>query len=406
VPLGQNPDFRRFWLGQAISNIGDAFGFVAMPLLVFDATHSVVHMGYVTALTGAGQLFAATFSGIVVDRVNRRSLMIGCDAARLLLYGALPLLALAGALHMAVIYVVAALTAIASNLFLVAYMAAISNLVETAEVAPANGRLQATQALSFVLGSALAGGVCAHFGAAWAVGVNALSFAASGLTLWQIRFRRDRAERDPTEALRPLAEIGQGLRFLVEHRSLRALTLFQTAVALLGSIGIGAAVIDLVVYRLKVDLSESGAVVGFSLAAAAGGAVVGALSSGRLGRRIGLGVVCIVGTGLQGVGLLLGGIGHGLAMVIVAGMFWSGGLTFRAVGASSLRQMLTPDSLLGRVLSAGWMLVFGASALGAVLVTRAGAMVGAAHAMAAVGAALLLVALGGACSPLLRAQAE
>ena len=92
-------------------------------------------------------------------------------------------------------------------------------------------------------------------------------------------------------------------------------------------------------------------------------------------------------------------------MVIVAGMFWSGGLTFRAVGAISLRQMLTPDALLGRV-AAGWTLIFGASALGAVLVTRAGAVWGAAHAMALVGIALLAASLGGAFSPLFRAKTE
>ncbi|MEO7036803.1 MAG: hypothetical protein ABI548_22830 [Polyangiaceae bacterium] len=66
LPLAQNRHFRRFWLGQAPSNLGDAFGFVAMPLLVFETTHSVVQMGYVTAITGAGQVLAATFPGVVV----------------------------------------------------------------------------------------------------------------------------------------------------------------------------------------------------------------------------------------------------------------------------------------------------------------------------------------------------
>jgi MFS family permease len=386
--------------------LGDAFGFVAMPLLVFEATHSVVQMGYVTGITGAGQLLAATFSGVVVDRVNRRALMMLCDLARLALYGLLPLLAAMGALHMPVIYLVALLTALASNLYLVAYMAAITNLVEPHEVASANGRLQATQALTYVIGSALAGAVCARFGPAWAMGVNAISFAASAVTLVQIRFRRDRAERDPNQARGALREIASGLSFLVNHRELRALTLFQTVVALLGSIGIGAAVIDLVVFRLKVDLSETASVVGLSLALASVGAVLGALLGGRLGRRFGFGKACLLGTALQGVGMLIGGLGPGLAAVIVSGVFWSGGLTFRAVSASSLRQTLTPDALLGRVLAAGWTLIFAASALGAVLVTRAGAALGAGHAMALVGGLLLLSALVGTRSPLARATFE
>ena len=398
--LGQNRYFKRFWLGQTASNLGDAFGFVAMPLLVFEATHSVVQMGYVTAITGVGQLLSATLAGVVVDRVNRRALMIACDGARLVLYGALPALAALGALPMFAVYAIAFLTAVASNLFLVAYMAAVANLVEPPETAAANGRLQATQALSYVIGSALAGAVCARFSPASAMGIDALSFAASGITLLQIKFRRDRAERAPGDVQGPLGELRVGLSFLTRHPTLRALTLFQTVVALLGSIGLGAAVIDLLVYRLKVDLGASASIVGTSLSLAALGAVLGALSVARLRGRVSLGVAGIVGTGLQGAGLMIGGLGHSLAMVTLAGMFWSGGLTFRSVAVMSLRQTLTPDALLGRVLAAGWTLIFAASALGAVLVTRAGARMGAALAMTFVGAALVIVSLAACWSAL------
>ncbi len=403
MTLNENRPFRLFWAGQTASNLGDAFGFVAMPLLVFDATHSVVQMGNVTALTAFGQLVAATFAGVVVDRVHRRALMIACDLIRLVLYGSLPLFAAFGALHLPVIYAVALLAALASNLFLVAYSAAVPNLVEVSDVSAANGRLQATQALTFVIGSALAGVVCARYGTVWAIGFNALSFAASALSLSKIQFRRDRAERSKEDGFHPLREVASGLAYLVRHATLRSLTLFQAAVAALGSIGIGAAVIDLLIYRLKVDFAESAQVVGTSLALAAFGAVLGALLAARAGRRFGLGAVCIGGTALQGLGLVLGGLGAAAHWVVFAGVFWSAGLTFRAVGASSLRQTLTPDAMLGRVLASGWTLVFGASALGAVLVTRAGASIGVGHAMALIGASLLLVSALGSVSPLARA---
>jgi len=95
-----------------------------MPLLVFETTHSVAGMGTVTAVAAVGQLLAATCSGIVVDRVHRRHLMLGCDFVRLALYAVLPVLAGLGALSLGVIYVVALLTSAASNLFMVAYLAA------------------------------------------------------------------------------------------------------------------------------------------------------------------------------------------------------------------------------------------------------------------------------------------
>ena len=374
-----------------------------MPLLVLQTTRSVAGMGTVTALAAAGQLCATPFSGLVVDRVHRRRLMIACDLARLALYGAVPLCASLGALRLGVLYAVAFFTSVASNLFMVAYLAAVANLVEPHEVASANGRLQATQALTYVLGSALAGAVSARFGSSWAMGIDALSFGVSATMLAFVRFRRDRAERAHAANEGPLRELGEGLRYLVREPGLRALTLFQTSVALLGSVGVGAAVIDIVVYRLKVDFAQTSSLVGTSLALSSVGAVLGAILAGRLGRRIGLGVVCAAGTAFQGLGMLLGGVGHSVAFTVVAGMCWSGGLTFRAVAVTSLRQTLTPDSLLGRVVSVGWLLIFSASALGAVVVTRLAARIGAAGAMSCLGLALLGVAAAGAVSPLRRA---
>jgi MFS family permease len=397
-------DFRRFWFGQAASNLGDAFGFVAMPLLVFEATRSVASMGTVTALAAAGQLLATPFSGVVVDRAHRRRLMIACDLVRLVLYGSLPLLAALGALRLGVIYAVAFLASAAQNTFMVAYFAAVSNLVEPGEVAGANGRLQGSQALTYVIGSAFAGALCARFGCAWAMGVNALSFGVSAAMLALVRFRRDRAERSHDALASPLRELATGFGFLVRHRVLRALTLFQTGVALLGSAGLGAAIIDVVVYRLKADFGETSSLVGASLALTAVGAVLGAVLAGRLGRRIGLGVCCAAGTGLQGLGMLLGGLGHAVGFTIAGGLLWSGGLTFRAVAVTSLRQTLTPDELLGRVLSVGWLLIFSASALGAVLVTRLAARVGSASAMIYLGLLLVGVASAGMASPLRRGE--
>jgi hypothetical protein len=330
--------------------------------------------------------------------------MIGCDLARLALYALLPLLAAFGALRLEVIYVVALLTSIASNLFMVAYLAAVANLVEPHEVAGANGRLQATQALSYVIGSALAGGVCAQFGSTTAMGIDALSFGVSALMLSLVGFRRDRAERSEAPE-HPLRELMTGLRFLVREPTLRALTVFQTGVALLGSVGASAAIIDVLVYRLKADFHESSGVVGTSLALSSVGAVLGAIAGGKLGRRLGLGVLATSGTGLQGSGLLLAGLGRNVTLTILGGLLWSGGLTFRAVAVVSLRQTLTPDGLLGRVVSVGWVLIFSASALGAVFVTRLAAGAGSASAMTTLGALLVGVALLGALSPLQRASA-
>src|SRR5215210_1745978 len=89
--LWRNRNFNIFWLGQALSSLGDSFGFLALPLLVLQATGSLVQMGLVTGTFGVGQIVAGIFSGAVVDHVNRRRLMIICDLGRTALYGSIPL---------------------------------------------------------------------------------------------------------------------------------------------------------------------------------------------------------------------------------------------------------------------------------------------------------------------------
>ena len=392
--------FQLFWAGQAASNLGDSFAFVAMPLLVFDATHSVVAMGRVTAVSVGGQLAAAFVSGAITDRTHRRYLMIACDLARAALFAALPVLFAWGVRSLGVIYAVAALAAVASNLFFVAYMAAVTNLVEPEEVASANGRLQATQALTYVAGSALAGIVCDRFGATVALGVNAASFLVSAASLSRIRFRRDRADQAKSKGA--FADLVSGIAFLVRQRVLRALAIFQTGVALAGSIGLGAAVIDLLVYRLKSDLHQGSTVVGATLACSALGAVLGAIGAARARRAHAFGASTVAGTAIQGVGLVLAGIGAGTAAVAFGGVLWSMGLTFRSVAAVSLRQTLTPDGLLGRVVAAGWVMVFSASAIGALCVTHLAATIGTASALIGIGGFLVLISALGALSPLAR----
>lgn len=304
-------DFRLFWLGQSASSLGDAFAIVAMPLLVFDATRSVVAMGTVTAVASAGQVVAGTVSGVIVDRVHRRRLMIACDVLRMALFAALPGLLRLNAAALPTICAVTALTAVASNLFSVGYLAAIPNLVEATEVARANGRLQATNAVTYVVGSALAGLVCSQVGAPWALEIDAVSFAASALSLSVIAFRSDGAVRAPTGHTRALRD---GLAFLVRHPVLRPLAIFQSAVALLGSIGVGAAVVDLLIYRLKSDFGASAATIGAVMALSSVGAVIGAVTASRAHRTISLGAIAVAGTTFQALGMVAMGLGGNVAM--------------------------------------------------------------------------------------------
>ncbi len=216
-----------------------------------------------------------------------------------------------------------------------------------------------------------------------------------------IRLRRDAAvAQGETHGASPLADLAIGVRFLLKDAILRSLAVFQIGVALLGSVGLSAAVIDLFVFRLRSDLGASSQTVGMAIGMGSVGAVIGALTSPRVQRRVGVSVCVLGGTGVQAVGLMCAGSTAHVAVIVTGLAMWAAGLTLRGVAANSLRQTITPDALLGRVSAAAWTVASAAATVGALIVTSLAAHTGAARAFVMIGAALGLVTLRAFRSPL------
>lgn len=392
----KRPDwtFPVYWMGQGISSVGDAFAFVALPLLVLEATGSVSEMGFVSALSAAGQLVMGLFSGGLVDRVDRRRLMIACDLGRAAIFGLLPLWWKFVGHGIWPIYVVAVSSGAVANVFAVAYVTAVAEIVPRERLNEANARLQGSQAVAYVLGPMLAGIFAARTGAVVALFFDALSFLASAVSLALIQY----GAAHPTAAVRsdePLA----GVRFVLQEPVLRSVAVLLVLLGLLSSVGLGAGVIDLIVFRLKHDLGAGDRVVGLVVGLGAAGAVAGALAAPTARRRFGFGPCFVGGTFFQGIGLLVAG-SFGTAASIAAGSsLWSAGFIVRSIPTVSLRQEITPAPLLGRVTAAFWTLTFGASALGSALVTRAGAAWGTHYVLAGLGVAISAIGVVAILSP-------
>ncbi|MRT44822.1 MFS transporter, partial [Xylella fastidiosa subsp. multiplex] len=77
--LWQQRDFGIFWAAQTLSVLGDSFALIALPLLVLEATGSVARMGLLTGVGSVAAVVAAVFAGALVDRADRRRLLVACD---------------------------------------------------------------------------------------------------------------------------------------------------------------------------------------------------------------------------------------------------------------------------------------------------------------------------------------
>ncbi len=301
-PLWRQRDFTVFWTAQTLSFLGDSFAMIALPLLVLQATGSLARMGLLTAVGGAASVVAALFAGAVVDRVDRRRLLIGCDLVRMVLYGVIPLVWLFGP-HVGLLYVVLPLGEAVGMLFAVGYVTVVRGLVGTARLTEANGRLNATAAAAGVLGPLGAGVVAAWTGPAAAVGVDAASFGVSAACLAAVRLRRRPADDERAARRTGLwQDLRAGVGFLYGHPVLRALTVLLFAFSFL-TLGLT----DLVIYHLKHDLGHDDGIVGAVMAAGALGTVAGSLLVARVRRRFGFGPtwsgsIAVCGLAFAGLG--------------------------------------------------------------------------------------------------------
>ncbi len=395
--------FTLFWVGQSLSFMGDGFAFIALPLLVLQATGSVAQMGGVTATMGVGQLLAGLFSGQIVDRVNRRRLMIVCDCGRLLLYLAIPLSWWLWKPSLALIYGVTILASVLSNVFDVASTTIVPNLVEKERITAANGRLRMAMSLSFLVGPAVAGLVCKQFGPATAMGIDAVSFGFSALTLIFIRLRRLAPELVQNRSrLNFLNDLSTGIRFVWNEPTLRVMLLFLVPLIIAEQ-----STNNLMIYYFKHNLFWNDTSVGIFFGASSIGALLGGLLANTLRHRFGFGF-CYLG------GLLL--IGMGMVLIMVAPAFLLlyvlldigivFGYSVNSIGSLSLRQEITPDWLMGRVSAVFMTAAMALGPIGALLSTAIAVWVGAVPVLIGLGAILVALSLLGVFTPAARRHPE
>ncbi|RIV29831.1 MFS transporter [Micromonospora radicis] len=398
APLWRDRDFTVFWSAQTLSVIGDGFAALALPLLVLQLTGSVALMGVLTATAGVAAVVTAVFAGVLVDRVDRRRLLIGCDVVRAALFAAVPVAWLWGP-QLWLLYLVLPAGAAVGMVFRVAYVAAVPGLVDVGRITEANGKLSASYAVAGVGGPLLAGLVAARFGYPAAIAVNAVSFAVAAAALGAVRLRQDRPARTATSLAGLRDELLAGARFLWRHPVLRSLTLLLSAFFFL-TYGLD----DVLIYHVRRNLGGSDRTVGLVLGAAAVGTVLGSLLVAPLRRRIGFGATWSGSVAVAGSAVAVLGWAHTVPWVASLAAVYLGGAAVGAICSLSLRQEVTPNPLLGRVTAVFWATHYSLGPLGAAVVTWGAGAYGVPLVCLLAGSGCVLVALAALVTPVRRAQ--
>jgi MFS family permease len=391
--LRGNRNFNLFWAGQTFDAFGDAAALIIIPLLVFDATGSVIQMGLVTALIGIGNLISSIISGVFVDSMDRRKVILLCDVGRTFFYLVLPVYWWLIGANMWPIYVIALITAYLSTFFVIAYVSAIPNIVDQDQIADANGRLQATVALAAVAGPMLTGFASKQFGSSKAIVIVALAYWLSACLMFFVRLRKQSSEQaaPPSEASTSRFDnLLVGVRFLLRHPALRTATLLLAAIFF-----VTGATVNLFIYRLRHDLSQTDNIVGLVFGLASLGAVAGGVIAPLLHRKKGFGFSFLGSFFFMGIATMLAGLVQNLSVIALMAVAYSFGTTVRGVSSMTLRQQVTPNHLLGRVSSAFWAMLSVLGPLGTAAASALAEVVGTPIALIVIGALCIVIAIIG-----------
>ncbi len=356
--LWHNRDYLLLWCGQAVSLVGSGITQTALPLLIWDLTRSPVQVGLVGGLGTVPYVLLSLVAGALVDRWDRKRVMITCDIGQALNLFSILIALLLGQLTIVQIYINALVGGVCFVFFNIAETACLPRVVAKAQLPTATAQHEATYGTASLL-SPVFGGLLYGINVVLPFLVDAFSFIISIVTLMLIRVSFQ-AERDaPRRQLH--SEILIGLTWLWHHPLIRYMA-FLTG----GFNFTSAGLVPIIVVLVN---QQQGSSLDYGLIFTIGGigGIAGALLAPLIQQRFSFGQVIIATVWIQ-VCLwpLYAVVTHPLLLGLIVAASFTLGPIYNVV-QFSYRLALIPDELQGRVNSAFRLIAFGFQPLGWVL---------------------------------------
>lgn len=355
--MRRNRPLQGFLAGLLVSRLGDQVYGLALPWLVYNLTGSALAMGGIYAAAQAPVLLNP-FVGALVDRWDRRRVLLGTALARATLVGCVPALWYLGSLALWQLYLLSFALGLCTLFADLSTFAITPLAVPPAEIPAMNGLLEGLTATAAVTGPALGGLGIALAGAPPALLASSVSFLLTVPPLLAFRPAAPAAaERKPF-----LRETWTGLAYVLRHPILLPLGLCF----LVQNIGSTAA-FALLIYFLRHDLSLSPTAAGAILGVAGVAAILGALATPLLQRRLRLSRIILIATLCSGAALLLAAGAHSTAAFVGIALLWGSVLNMISPTTRTLRQRIVPLTLLARVQAGSTLIAWCANPIASLL---------------------------------------
>ena len=365
--------YAKLWAASSASALGSGLATIAAPLFIASRTHDPLVVSAAFGASWLPWLLFALPGGVLVDRVDRRRLMVVIDWSRVVVMGVLGAAMLTGRASIGLLYVVLFLINTGEILFRSASQAMIPAVVPRSRLERANGWLAGGTVLMQSMVAGPLSGLLFVIAAAIPFLVNAGTYAASAILIGLVAgsYRADRPAGDAgnhTERKSVRADLVEGLRWLGKQRLLRTMAVL---IGLLNVTLTGAMALLVLLARERLGVGSVG--YGLLFTCLAAGGILGSLFGDRLIALVTASWTIRIGLLIEtGIYLVLATsrsayvVGAAFFLFGVHGGLWT-------IASSSLRQRLTPPDMLGRVGSSNLFIVAGGNCFGALL---AGAIAG------------------------------
>ena len=357
--LRGNRNFRRLWLAQIVSEIGDWFYTLSIYTLLLQLTGHASSVALALVLQVLPQTFVGPTAGVVNDRLHRKDVMIAADLVR---FGVvLAMLLVRSRSTVWLVYPLLLAETIMAAFFEPARSSVIPNIAAQGEVLIANTLSSATWSMNLLIGASVGGVVAAFFGRDAVFILNALSFLASAVLIAGMRFAEPHAESAAPLRPRDLVDFSpvlEGIRYIRRHRTLLPAVFAKAGELMIGPSWVIFTVLgahEFAVHWRNIDPAR-GAMLGMSilLGGRGLGALVGPLIAarwaGRSDHRLQLGIL---------FGYLIIALGYGTLgssgnvwIASACAMFAHMGGSTVWVFSTTLLQLHAEDRFRGRVFSA------------------------------------------------------
>ena len=342
-------NFSLLWSGQVISNFGDRFNYMAvMGLILFNWEGSALDAGFMFIFMTLPALLFGPIAGVVVDRYDKKRVMILCDIVRAAFVAMLPFVT-----SLFQVYAIIFLVSSVSRFFYPARSAIIPQLVSDRQLMVANSLSQSTYQVSAIAGYALGGALVGIVGPTAVFYLDTVSYMVSALLIWSIDHTeavsatKDALSCATSSAMAKVkSEMAAGIRYSYsEKRILYLLVTFTLAVLFFGGINI----LWVILVRDVLGLGIEG--MGALESLMGGGMLLGTLAVGVVGCRIHNKSMIIGGFLVTSITFLAIGLWANIYNVLVCVFVAGAGLSFVNVPAITLIQRITPSHMMGRVFS-------------------------------------------------------